>query len=235
MITYALHGMMGHPKDWDHLGLDVQGVDLWQAFRDGENPCLEDWAQSFNREVENGAEKMLIAYSMGGRLALHALLDQPNSWSGAVVISAHPGLKSNEERESRLVSDRQWASRAREMAWSDFLKLWNEQVILKSGTGSLFQSELNTSKESVACAFECWSLGQQEDLRPALEQCQTPVLWITGGRDEKFTLLTGAVTASNDNFEHVVISDAGHRLLFEKGESLNSLKSLIGDFQKRFL
>lgn len=106
---------------------------------------------------------------------------------------------------------------------------------MKSESGSLFQSDIEGSRENVACAFEYWSLGQQEDLRPALAQCNTPVLWITGEQDEKFTRLAGEVTSDNESFEHEIIPETGHRLLFESGQSLNKLKTLIGDFQKRIL
>ncbi len=235
MTTYALHGMLGCRKDWDHLDLGVQAVDLWQAFREGDSPDLENWAQTFNSKVKSEGEKMLIGYSMGGRLAMHAMLDQPNIWCGVVVISAHPGLQSEEERKSRWENDLQWASHAREMSWSDFLKMWNQQATLQKGVGSQFQLGLEYDRESVACAFECWSLGQQQDLGPALEQCQTPVLWITGERDKKFTCLAAEVVAANDGFEHSIIPDAGHRLLFESEASLKRLKMLIGDFQKRIL
>ena len=234
-MIYALHGMMGHCSDWDILELDSQTVDLWQAFSSGDNPDLETWAQSFNESVVDDSQKMLIGYSMGGRLALHVLLNQPDEWKGVVAISTHPGLQDDGERKARLENDQQWAARARDLPWADFLSLWNEQAILKSGDSSAFQSDLEGARERVAQAFECWSLGNQADLTPRLSQCNTPLLWITGGQDEKFTELSKKVGASNKNFEHAVIPDAGHRLLFESGDSSKMLKSLIGDFQKRIL
>jgi 2-succinyl-6-hydroxy-2,4-cyclohexadiene-1-carboxylate synthase len=94
---------------------------------------------------------------------------------------------------------------------------------------------LEPNRESVARAFEHWSLGNQADLRPALVESSTPILWITGGQDDKFTRLAEQVAASNGVFEHAVIPEAGHRLLFETGDSLKMLKTLIGDFQKRIL
>jgi len=231
---YALHGMMGHQKDWEHLNLGVHAVDLWEGVLT-DHPGLEGWGQSFNKNIDDGKEGMLIGYSMGGRLALHALLSRPNSWNGVVVMSAHPGLESDGDRHSRLEADQQWAKDTRELPWSDLLDKWNGQDTLLSGAGSGFQVNLENNRESVACAFERWSLGCQKDLRPALAECDTPVLWVTGEQDEKFTRLAEEVVKANENFEHAVIPDAGHRLIYEKGSSLNMLKTLIGDFQKRIL
>lgn len=232
MTTFALHGMMGHRRDWEILGPDFQAVDLWRV---GGISKFESWSRAFNQRVGGGGRGMLVGYSMGGRLALHALLNRPDDWRGVVVISAHPGLQDDDERTSRLESDRQWAGRAREMAWDDFLALWNAQGVLKSARGSKFQVALEQVRENVAQAFEQWSLGNQADLRPALSQCATPVLWVTGGLDGDFTRLAEEVVAGNDCFEHVVIPGAGHRLLFENEASRKALKSSIGDFQKRIL
>ncbi|NOY00046.1 MAG: alpha/beta fold hydrolase [Verrucomicrobia bacterium] len=235
MTAFALHGMMGQARDWDCLELDVRAVDLWQAFAEGDCPDLKHWAKNFNAEVKDVDAKMLIGYSMGGRLALHAILDQPEAWRAAVVISAHPGLLDDAERRVRWENDLQWSSLVREKSWPDFIELWNDQETLQSASGSTFQADLERDRESVARAFECWSLGRQGDLRPALAESKTPILWITGERDQKFTRLADEVAASNECIEHVVIPEAGHRLLFENEEPLNSVKSLIGDFQTRFL
>lgn len=231
-VIYALHGMMGDCRDWDCLDLDLLAVDLWENDSAAD---FEAWSDVFNRNVKASEGKYLMGYSMGGRLALHALLDQASCWKAGVMISTHPGLQNEEDRRLRVVADRQWASGAREMLWADFLKLWNGQAVLRSEVASRHQAELEPMREKIAAAFEHWSLGQQKDLRPALQQCQTPVLWITGERDEKFTQLAAEVVADNDGFEHVIIPDAGHRLLFETGEALKRLKIAIGDFQKRIV
>lgn len=233
-MVYALHGMMGHQKDWESLDLGLQAVNLWEEGA-SDHLGFEDWAQSFNGRVDGGKGSILIGYSMGGRLAMHAMLSQPNPWKGVVLISAHPGLENEAERLNRLEADQQWAKRVREMPWSDLLNLWNEQDTLISGSGSKYQVELKGDRESLASAFERWSLGCQNDLRRALAKCDTPVLWITGEQDEKFTLLAEEVGKANDNIEHRVIPEAGHRLLYERESSLNLMKNLIVDFQKRIL
>ena len=56
MIT-ALHGFLGRPEDWKFLsdaGLEVDGRELDDVPQSGDT---------------------LLGYSMGGRIALHALLD----------------------------------------------------------------------------------------------------------------------------------------------------------------
>lgn len=231
-MIYALHGMLGGAEDWQGLGIDARAMDLWKQL-EGETD-FHDWSRNFNGQVA-GENHVLLGYSMGGRLALHALLARPDVWRAVVVISTHPGLSEGWERMRRLAEDRVWADLARSLPWAEFLRRWNAQPVLKSVEPSLGQMNLQDRRERVARAFEYWSLGQQEDLRAALASCRTPALWITGERDEKFTQLAAEVVGGNAFFEHEVIEGAGHRLIFEKESPLNRLKTAIGDFQKRFM
>ncbi|MCF6313342.1 MAG: alpha/beta fold hydrolase [Verrucomicrobiales bacterium] len=231
-MIYALHGMLGDARDWQGLGIGVRAVDLWRQLELGAD--LEAWGRNFNEQVV-GEGHDLVGYSMGGRLALHALLDRPRAWRSLVVLSTHPGLSDLRQRELRLKEDRAWAVLARSLPWADFLQKWNAQAVLKSVEPSAGQMDLQDRRERVARAFECWSLGRQEDLRGALAGCCTPVLWITGELDEKFTQLVAEVVSGNHFFEHQVIAGAGHRLLFENKDVLKRLKIVIGDFQKRFM
>ncbi|MEM7145098.1 MAG: hypothetical protein AAF591_08160, partial [Verrucomicrobiota bacterium] len=113
-MIWALHGMMGCAGDWEGLeeaGISVRGVELWER-----EAGFEEWAKGFCDEVEAAEddEAILLGYSMGGRLGLHALLERPGLWTGAVIVSAHPGLRDKAEREERLERDLEWARRLRE-------------------------------------------------------------------------------------------------------------------------
>ena len=99
-MIWCLHGALGSYRDWDFLSedlSDVQPVDLWQDFPELE---LSAWAEAFCSHVQGCDQRpVLLGYSMGGRLALHALLARPTLWQSAIVVSAHPGLAAVEERD----------------------------------------------------------------------------------------------------------------------------------------
>src|ERR1700722_16825830 len=100
MCLYALHGFLGLPSDWTHLFKqmstplidEIHAVDLFV-----EDPvALNVWGRNLKVPSTSGP-RILLGYSLGGRLAMHALLGQTSKWDAAVMISAHPGLSSDEE------------------------------------------------------------------------------------------------------------------------------------------
>ena len=216
MSFLALHGNLGSPADWEALSLPgLRAVDLW------EHSALSyfEFAHELATTLSAGLEKpVLVGYSLGGRLALCAMAMHPDRWSGAVIVSAHPGLCCVEDRLARRVSDELWARDAREMAWPDFLEKWNSQAVFGGAPPTATQLALASRREAIALAFETWSLGRQEDLRSSLRSFHSPVLWITGEKDEKFTALAAEMGEVFTDFHHEVLPGCGHRVLAEQPE-----------------
>ena len=211
----ALHGNVGSFHDWDFLRrAEIQAIDLWEH----SHRRFADFSVMLRKSTPNGS--LLLGYSMGGRLALHAMAARPEHWAGAVIISVHPGLCCLQERIERRVSDEIWARRVREMRWSDFLEKWNSQSVLGASSGGESQLRLESKRERIARSFENWTLGKQEDLRPALAKFRKPVLWITGQRDKQFTRLGKEMENVFPTFQQVIVPACGHRVLKEKPEAL---------------
>ena len=207
----ALHGNLGSVEDWDDLGISsLRALDLW-TFSDLSLDELSMFlAEDF---VPPGEKPVLAGYSLGGRLALNTIAKFPDRFSAAVILSAHPGLKTEEERTARLVHDEEWALRARNLLWKDFLDEWNSQPVLADCPVQTSQEPLEPQRGALSQAFENWSLGRQDDLREALESYRNPVLWITGERDPLFTGIAEEMADVFEHFEHHVLPDCGHRTL----------------------
>ena len=237
-MIYALHGNLGAREDWRFASGQfseekLEAVDLWEVVKLSSG--LRASASELCNNVPRNEKHFLLGYSLGGRLALHALVDFPESWSGAVIVSAHPGLSEANEKATRLEKDRRWAERARHENWEDFLAAWNEQPVFGGDpTAQVLrrQGELESRREQIARAFELWSLGQQENLVPRLATCKVPVLWVTGAEDEKFSNIAFGMADVMTQGEHVAIEKCGHRVLAEVPDQL---AAAIGDFQKRIL
>lgn len=215
-MIHCLHGNLGSSRDWEvfdgKFDLEIVAPDLWSLIESGSASLPEAGAK-----IAEAAEKddVLLGYSMGGRLALHALLAAPRKWRAAIIISAHPGLI--EGHEARLVSDARWAGLARD-DWEDFLKKWNGLDILatKSSTMPGLHQTGRDRQIEVARAFHDWSLGTQKDLRPQFPMLDLPILWITGEFDEKFTRLAKEAVALLPNARHLIVPTAGHRVPWEQ-------------------
>lgn len=210
-MIHALHGAVGMADDWKELLPEARMWNLWTLLGKGEI-SLAEAGELIATEAQDG--DALIGYSMGGRLALHALLSKKCQWGSAVIISAHPGLKDG--RAARLESDQKWASLA-ENDWSLFLEKWNAQSVL-SGPNPDWpdRAELLSHQHEVAKSFRCWSLGSQEDLRLRLSEITCPVRWVVGEQDKKFTKLAREAVPLILNASLEVIPGVGHRVPWEK-------------------
>lgn len=207
----ALHGNLGRPEDWEQLGLaGVRAVRLW----DYAELSFHEFSHELATTLSEGMERPVLAgYSLGGRLALHALAMHPDRWRAAVIASAHPGLENGEERRARRGSDETWAARARESSWENFLELWDAQAVLASSFSPPDRAGLEKDRKSVALAFETWSLGRQENLRSHLRRFHGSVLWVTGEKDARFTALGEEMETVFSHFRREVIPGQGHRIL----------------------
>ncbi|MFT6242890.1 MAG: 2-succinyl-6-hydroxy-2,4-cyclohexadiene-1-carboxylate synthase [Paracoccaceae bacterium] len=227
-MIHCLHGAVGSHRDWelfkDSFNQDTKAVDLWKLFENA-SPTLPEAGQIIADQAAQN--DILLGYSMGGRLALHALLADPKKWQAAIIISAHPGLL--EGHPERLANDKSW-SRLPDKNWEFFLSRWNKQNILSTPPAGLKQAEFQ-DRAAVAESFHHWSLGTQENLRLHFSEITCPVLWITGENDPKFTKLAEEALSYLPNARHHATAHSGHRVPWETPRSFleivnNFLKNL---------
>ena len=226
-ITFV-HGFLGLPTDWRSLaraGVDT-AVDLWSIIESKEFAISADAFQFASEKMlsalPSGQKSLLVGYSLGARLAMHALLLRPERFSAAVFISGHPGLPSETERQARVLSDSEWATRFRSESWTDLMTAWNEQSVLRPvGESVISRAERDFDRGTLARALECWSLGRQRDLRPNLTSIRVPILLLTGAADKKFTALNAEWIRSlgPGHIQHRVVAGAGHRVPWEQPQN----------------
>ncbi|MFU8894492.1 MAG: alpha/beta fold hydrolase [Luteolibacter sp.] len=222
---WCLHGAVGLASDWRETGAQLaahgvgsRAVDMWR-FLDCCPMPLDAFGTALCAEaageVFRGSGRVLVGYSMGGRLALHALLADPQPWQAAVIVSAHPGLEDAGERAARRAVDADWASRALAGDWASFLTDWNAQPVLADaamGGDQARASRLRQRRREIARSFVDWSLGAQQPLWERLAEIRIPVLWVTGALDQKFSRLASRAVARMPDASHLVIDGAGHRV-----------------------
>ena len=213
-MIHALHGNLGSPGDWEGLELPgLETIDLWSWQERFPGISLETFGRRFTESVvTRDRVPVLLGYSLGGRLALQALAASMEQWKAVILVSVHPGLESEPERKERMIGDRDWAQRARNLPWPEFLEAWNAQPVLAGQVPGREMGGLAERREAIARAFESWSLGLQQAMDLELVGCRTPVLVVHGERDEKFGTLASRFTASLPEAEVRMIPGAGHRL-----------------------
>lgn len=213
----ALHGFLGLPTDWhpfpfiDHLeNLNTPPLNF------------SEWAKLFNQKYnslysssDDKIKKILIGYSMGGRLAMHALLDSPHQWDGAILISANPGIENPVDRASRLDADKVWAKRFSTDPWEVVVDAWNSQSVFGKKPFPFPRNDSQFQRTILAEQLEIWSQGNQEPLEKKLKTLSTPIAVFLGENDPKCEEL---LEKSSPFAKVVTISDAGHRVPWEQPE-----------------
>lgn len=196
MIT-ALHGFLGLPSDWDFLraaGLEVDPRNPGQIPPQGD---------------------VLLGYSMGGRLALRAMLDGAR-YKRAVIVSAGLGIESEEERVARREADQSWASRFETEEWSELMKAWDSQPIF--GGHRMTRRESDFDRATLADELRRQSPAALEALAPRLHEITIPILWIAGERDPRYVSEARRAVTLLPHAELWICPGAAHRVPWEQPE-----------------
>ena len=252
-MIWALHGAVGSSSDWLDFSAsisqrcpevgEVRRLDLWRFLDCCSMPLEKVGAAIAGQIARIDPNPILLGYSMGGRLALHALLADPKFWSAAIIVSAHPGLRHENERVIRRRNDARWSAQALKGDWLEFLKNWESQGVLqgsdkrsdvrsKSSSSRILPDRrgLKKRRNSIARSFVDWSLGAQSDLSERFSKISCPVLWVTGEDDVKFSQLATSVVKYIPDVQYVSVPQCGHRVPWEQAEVFDSL---CADFIKK--
>lgn len=251
-VLYAINGFLGRPADWSSIknfppaGWRLETIDLWS---EGDLANYDDWAQKVGRRLAakmaqattaNGAgKKILLGYSLGGRLALHLLLAAPKFFDGAIIVSANPGLVSGDERTLRRRADDIWAAKFLTQPWPALMAEWDAQAALRpppkpaSDAVVLERPESDFDRTLLAQALRTWSLGAQRDLRHDLTTLTLPIEFVTGQTDIKFTAIAQDLVKlpARSKRELVVVPNAGHRVPWD---APSQFSAVVANFLARW-
>jgi 2-succinyl-6-hydroxy-2,4-cyclohexadiene-1-carboxylate synthase len=213
-LLWAIPGFLGLPTDWSSLSIDhLRALGLfdfpWSNFN--------EWAQQLNAKVKkHSSPALLMGYSLGGRLALHTLIQNPSLWKAAIIISAHTGLNQTALKQERLLQDEKWAQSFETDSWEKVIEKWNRQGVFSQDTFQFNRQEKDYQRTQVANLLKNASLGRQEDLRESIQKLPMPLLWVTGEKDSYYCKMAHGLTFQNPLSTCVYLPQAGHRVPWEQ-------------------
>jgi 2-succinyl-6-hydroxy-2,4-cyclohexadiene-1-carboxylate synthase len=235
---WCLHGSLQTALVWKPIGnaiesefgsVQVEAVNLYE----NEYESFGDWREQFYEKVEEqtkGEPSLLLGYSMGGRLAMNALVNNPAMWSGVIAVGADPGLISDDARSKQLQKDLEWARRFRTEDIQELLVEWDELPVFcgRSNCASREISELDSEK--ISRFFDVFSKARQGNMLPMLRKLKTPpLLYISGCDDIKYTKIGQDLAAHCMQVRHQIIPNAGHRVPWESQDAFISEVSVFID------
>jgi 2-succinyl-6-hydroxy-2,4-cyclohexadiene-1-carboxylate synthase len=237
---FFLHGFLGRPADWgkvlasipEEKNLRLNVPDYFNM--DALNPTrsLSEWAENFNewakRSSQNSGKNIFIGYSLGGRLGLHALANNPSFWDEVILISTNPGFNddcagfepTSEIRRQRWLTDSFWAQEFLTGSWETTLRNWNAQPIFSGGEDEPRRDEAHYSRDNLSLALTHWSLANQKNMRKLIKEQAHKIHWLVGSRDEKFVQMAENLKLENPKLKVEVIDESSHRVLFDRPKSL---------------
>ncbi len=229
-----LHGFLGSGNDWVPIARQLENdyccilVDLpghgESDIEANGNPDLffTETVDALAEELSRSADSepcFLVGYSMGGRIALALLLRHPELFEKAIILSASPGLRTEEERLSRRESD-EGIARKIERNFDGFIKAWYEQPLFATLKNHPVFKEVESERkinnpENLALALRLLGTGCQPSLWDELQKNRVPIQFFVGEKDLKFVEIGRQMVNLWTESTLEIFSGCGHTLHLE--------------------
>lgn len=209
-----LHGFLGQKEDWAPLlahlspSIPTRSIDLPGH---GKAPLSNNILETVKEQAGNAT--ILVGYSAGGRIALHLKERYPATFEKIILLSAHPGLHSEEEKHLRWQVDQEWIQMLREKPFPLFLEKWYAQDLFLSLKKTPYFPEIlarrkNQDPEKLALFLEQCSAGKTKAAR-----IFPHTTFIYGEEDLKYAPLYRTLSPFSKVWK---IANAGHAVHLEQ-------------------
>lgn len=126
----------------------------------------------------------IIGYSMGGRIALELLSLAPNHFDKAILLSAHLGLKTAEERRIRLYEEELLIDRLKIDGIESFVKTWYQKPLFANAPIPSYR--YRQSKDLLIEAIRKFSLAKQQNFWNSLPKISSFTTFLYGENDKAY-------------------------------------------------
>ena len=244
-----LHGFMGSSLEWQSLLpsiskqhhciiFDLPGHGQTVATEDDDYtmPSCAKQLAGILKHTFPAPKYNLLGYSMGGRLAYYLLVNYPDLFEKAIIISSTPGLKTIEEQNARRQKDSFLANRLLMEPYEQFLDDWYSQPLFQSLQDKpdiLYRTnrtKTGNKPELLSRSLRLMGTGAMPSLWERLSEIKANVHLIAGEFDPKFTAIHEDIKECLASVQIDVIPDSGHAVHLEQpnrvGEIVNEFLSI---------
>ncbi len=174
---------------------------------------------------------MLVGYSLGGRLALRAVLREPGRYRGLVTVGASAGIDEPSVRSARAEADDRLAAWMEAAPIEDVVAIWERQPLFADQAESLIEEQrpgrLSHDPGGLALLLRTAGQGVLEPVWHELLTLDLPVLAIAGARDEGYVAAAQRIADVAPRGRAAIVEDAGHAAQLQRPERV---AELIADF-----
>lgn len=135
-----------------------------------------------------GEGRVIVGYSMGGRLALHAAVRW--SFAGVATVGASAGIDDETARAARRAADDELAGWIEAHTVEEVVARWERNPVFASQPPDLVagqrQARLDHDPSQLARLLRSAGQGTLEPIWDSLEQIDAPILAIAGAQDRNY-------------------------------------------------
>ncbi|MGH2837887.1 MAG: alpha/beta fold hydrolase [Thermoleophilaceae bacterium] len=128
-----------------------------------------------------------VAYSMGGRIVLHAALAEPTRWPALVLVGVSAGI---EDPEARRATDEELAAWIESHSIEEIVDRWEKQPVFATQPPELVEAQrpgrLSHSPADLAQLLRSAGQGTMPAVWDRLEDLNVPVLCLAGALDTAY-------------------------------------------------
>jgi 2-succinyl-6-hydroxy-2,4-cyclohexadiene-1-carboxylate synthase len=169
-----------------------------------------------------GEGAVVVGYSMGGRLALHAALR--SSFAGLVVIGASAGFSDADERRRRRAADLELADWISGHSIEEVVTRWERNPVFASQSPALVAAQragrLAHSPGDLARLLRSAGQGALQPIWDALPGLSMPVLALAGENDGTYVAAAERIASLVPRGSFGVIEGAGHAAHLESPDAV---------------
>jgi 2-succinyl-6-hydroxy-2,4-cyclohexadiene-1-carboxylate synthase len=170
------------------------------------------------------ADAVVVGYSMGGRLALHAALDV--AFAGLVVVGASAGISDAGERLRRREADEALADWIESRSIDEVVARWERNPVFASQPSSLVDAQragrLAHSPADLAQLLRTAGQGALDPIWDRLGSLEMPVLALAGENDLTYRAAAERIASLVPRGRSAVIPGAGHAAHLEAPEAVRA-------------
>jgi 2-succinyl-6-hydroxy-2,4-cyclohexadiene-1-carboxylate synthase len=197
--------------------------------------CLDFATWTFEERVgEMPSRGVLVGYSMGGRLALHAALRQPDRSDALVLIGVSAGIEDPAERDARRRADEALAGWIEQHTIEEVVDRWERQSVFATQSEELRERQrpgrLSHDPGLLAQLLRSAGQGATTPVWDRLHELRGPVLLVAGERDERYAEAAHRMAERIPDARVRVVPGAGHAPQLEQPRLLAEiLDEHLGD------
>jgi len=170
---------------------------------------------------------VLVGYSLGGRLALRAVLRDPGRYAGLVTVSTTAGIDEAPARTARAEADERLAAWIEASPMEDVVSVWERQPLFADQSETLVEDQragrLSQDPPSLALLLRTAGQGVLEPVWHELLRLDLPVLAIAGSRDDGYVRAARRIAETAPRGRLAIVAEAGHAPQLQQPEEVARL------------